>query len=107
MSEPESISIEVVYALPTQQKLIRLQVPAGTTALQAVILSRISEQFPGLEVQSADIGIFGQALGLKGGPGPAEYRVKSGDRVEIYRPLISDPKDVRRRLAERQKNAKQ
>ena len=54
---------------------------------------------PNLDLENAKMGIFGQALGTKGLKPPKEYEMQPGDRVEIYRPLISDPKEVRRRRA--------
>lgn len=103
MTDIEPISIEVAYALPEKQKLIEVLVDPGTTAYDAVIKSHISEYFPGVDMESAKMGIFGQALGTKGLAGPKEYVMKSGDRVEIYRPLIADPKEVRRKRAEKAK----
>ena len=93
------IEVEVVYGLPSRQVLLVLQVARGTTALEAVQRSGISVQFPGLDVTQCPMGIFGQAFGTKGLPPASEYILQAGDRVEIYRPLISDPKEVRRRRA--------
>ncbi len=95
----KTIHVEVAYALPDRQKLLMLQVPVGTTALQAVHLSNIGEEFPDLEVDAAPMGIFGQALGVRGMPTPDQYLLREGDRVEIYRPLIADPKEVRKQRA--------
>ena len=109
MAEPAStnpIAVEVVYALPHKQKLIALTVPSGTTALEAVRQSGITEHFPDLDIKSADMGIFGQTLGTKGTQAPALHTLKTGDRVEIYRPLLNDPKEVRRRRAAASKASK-
>ncbi len=99
MSDVQSIAIEVVYALPEQQKLIELLVQPGTTAYQAVEQSGIARFFPDLNIEEAPLGIFGQTLGTKGLPPARQYILNAGDRVEIYRPLKSDPKEARRRRA--------
>jgi len=101
MTEVELITVEVAYALPHRQKLISLQVPRGTTASEAVQQSGIIEHFPEIELENAKMGIFGQALGTKGLKPPKEYVLEPRDRVEIYRPLIVDPKEVRKRRAEK------
>ena len=97
------ITVEVAYALPDRQKIIELQVADGTTAIEAVKASGIVELFPDIDLASAKMGIFGQALGTKGLKPPAEYQLQPRDRVEIYRPLTADPKEVRRRRAEKAK----
>ncbi len=92
----ELIAVEVAYALPAEQKLIQLDVPPSTTARQAVRLSKIVDSFPEIDVDTATMGIFSQVLGSKDLPGPDEYVMNAHDRVEIYRPLLADPKEVRR-----------
>lgn len=101
MSEEELITVEVAYALPDRQQLTELRVPPGTTAFEAVQMSGIIEQFPEIDPETAKMGIFGQALGTKGLKPPKEHVLESRDRVEIYRPLIVDPKEVRKRRAEK------
>ena len=101
------ITVEVVYVLPDKQKLIKLDVAAGTTALQAVEQSGIVQSFPEIDLASCKMGIFSQVLGTKGLPGPDAYQLQNRDRVEIYRPLIADPKEVRRRRAEEAKLKKE
>jgi uncharacterized protein len=91
--------IEVAYALPHQQKILAVEVLPGTTAWQAVHHSGITQFFPDLDLTQAPLGIFGQALGTKGLAPAKEYLVQPGDRIEIYRPLLSDPKDARRKRA--------
>lgn len=103
MTDIEPITVEVAYALPHKQKLIELLVKPGTTALQAAVQSGITQYFPDLDLNKADMGIFGQNLGVKGLASPESYEMQAGDRVEIYRPLISDPKEVRKRKAAKQK----
>lgn len=97
--EAKTILVEVAYALPNEQKIIALDVPVGTTARQAVLMSGIVESFPEIDVEQASMGIFSQVLGTKGLPGPDEYQLQAKDRVEIYRPLVADPKEVRKKRA--------
>lgn len=99
MSDIETLAVEVVYALPHHQKLISLLVEPGTTAYQAAVRSGISGFFPDLDLENATLGIFGQALGTKGLASARQYVLQAGDRVEIYRPLTSDPKEARRKRA--------
>ena len=101
MSEQKNkIGIEVAYALPEKQKIVAMEVAYGTTARQAVEMSGIENLFPGEDIGQAPLGIFGQALGSKGAASAEAYVLKQGERVEIYRPLIADPKEVRRKRAE-------
>ena len=99
MSGIQDIEVEVAYALPHKQKIVALMVPAGTTALQAVERSGLAKEFPEIDYGNAKMGIFGQALGTKGLKKAAEHILQPGDRVEIYRPLIADPKEARRKRA--------
>jgi len=95
----ETIAVEVAYALPDKQKIITLQVSTGTTARQAVRTSNIVGEFPEIDVDAAILGIFSHTLGTKGMPPAEDYVLKPMDRVEIYRPLIADPKEVRKQRA--------
>jgi len=101
MADFDLIRVEVAYALPHQQKIIALLVEPGTTAWEAVERSGINRYFPDLDIATANMGIFGQSLGSKGLDSAAEYPLHDGDRVEIYRPLVSDPKEARRKRAEK------
>jgi putative ubiquitin-RnfH superfamily antitoxin RatB of RatAB toxin-antitoxin module len=103
MSDIEPITVEVAFALPDKQKIIEVLVEPGTSAYDAVVKSRIVEEFPEIDLEQAKMGIFGQTLGTKGLAGPKEQVLHEGDRVEIYRPLIADPKEVRRKRAEKAK----
>lgn len=94
------ITVEVAYALPEKQRIIRITVPMGTTMLEAAHLSRIVEHFPGLDIDSSSMGVFGKLV-----PAPAQRVLLDGERVEIYRPLIADPKEVRKLRAARAKEA--
>lgn len=95
------IVVEVVYALADKQKLLRLSVPAGTTVREAALRSGLDAHFPGLDLQTAPLGIFGKAVAK-----PDERVLEEGERVEIYRPLIADPKEVRKQRAARAAQAK-
>jgi len=95
----ETIVVEVAYALPDKQKIISLQVAPGTTARQAVRDSNIVAVFPEIDIDGVTLGIFSHTLGTKGMPPAEAYVLKAMDRVEIYRPLIVDPKEVRKQRA--------
>jgi len=96
MSDNEIIEIEVAYALPDKQKIYGLSVAAGITALEAVKCSNIGKDFEGVDLGSAKMGVFGQTIKK-----PTEHILQAGDRVEVYRPLIADPKAARRKRAEK------
>ena len=93
------IPVEVAYATPARQLIIPLRVPVGTTALEAVKLSGIVEEFPQIDLENDPMGIFSEILDGKSRPTPAEYELQIRDRVEIYRPLTIDPKAARRARA--------
>ncbi|MFT5140093.1 MAG: putative ubiquitin-RnfH superfamily antitoxin RatB of RatAB toxin-antitoxin module [Lysobacterales bacterium] len=97
--EPESICVEVVYALPEKQVLLALEVPIGTTLGEAIEFSGIKNEFPEMLVDPARLGIFSIKAGL-------DDVLHAGDRVEIYRPLIADPKEARRKRASEEKPAR-
>lgn len=100
MSDEQPLQVEVAYALPEKQAIIPLQVLPGTTALQAAQRSGIAERFPGLDLESARLGIFGKVVA-------ADQVLAEGDRVEIYRPLKADPKEVRKARAARVRERRQ
>ncbi len=104
MSEPEqeSIEVEVAYALPQEQMIIPVRVTPGSTALQVVRDSGILEHFPEIDLDGARLGIFSKVI-----PKPAEHVVQPGDRVEIYRPLLIDPKEARANRAKKAKAARE
>jgi putative ubiquitin-RnfH superfamily antitoxin RatB of RatAB toxin-antitoxin module len=93
----EKIGIEVVHARPEKQVLLALEVAAGTTVQEAIDHSGIRAEFADLVVDPERLGIFG----VKARP---HDKLREGDRVEIYRPLIADPKEARRKRSELQKN---
>ena len=95
-----SINIEVAYAMPESQVLLDITVPLGTTAVQAVEQSGVLQKFPEIDLATSKLGILARVLGTQGTPEPNMYELREGDRVEIYQPLILDPKEIRRRRAE-------
>jgi len=82
------IAVEVAYALPAQQIIISLCVPPTSTVQTAIELSGILTQFPEINLNHNKVGIFGQLVALS-------QTVQAGDRIEIYRPLLIDPKQAR------------
>ncbi|WP_439101815.1 RnfH family protein [Congregibacter sp.] len=97
MNDSSDVAVEVVYALPDRQSILKLSVPEGTTAIEAARQSGIEEQFDALTLgEDTRLGIFGHLV--------AQTQVlRAGDRVEIYRPLLADPKEVRKERAARAK----
>jgi putative ubiquitin-RnfH superfamily antitoxin RatB of RatAB toxin-antitoxin module len=89
----DKIDIEVVYALPDKQTLLKQQVAAGTTVLEAIRASGILEKHPQIDIATSKLGIFGKLV-------KPDMLLREKDRIEIYRPLIADPKEVRRKRAE-------
>jgi putative ubiquitin-RnfH superfamily antitoxin RatB of RatAB toxin-antitoxin module len=96
------ITVEVAYALPHEQKIVALQVEEGCTVYEAVIKSRIAEMFSQIDVENDPMGIFGKAV-----RDPKTTVLNAGDRVEIYRPLIADPKEARAKRAAKMKAQKE
>lgn len=87
-----TINVEVAYAEPDRQLILPVNVDVGTTVGGAIVQSGIMVEFPDLDIENSKVGIFGKAV-------TQETQLKEGDRVEIYRPLIADPKEVRRKRA--------
>lgn len=83
---------EVAYALPGRQLLLSIELRPGATVHDAIVLSNIADLMPDLHVNDADVGVWSKPCSL-------DTPLKDGDRVEIYRPLIMDPKDARRKRA--------
>lgn len=101
-SDQPMINIEVAYALPDKQRIIALQVAEGCTVFDAAEQSNIAAQFPDLDIENSKMGFFGKAISK-----PKQEVVKEGDRIEIYRPLLADPKLVRKERAARIKAEKE
>jgi uncharacterized protein len=92
MAQHPQIQIEVAYGNAVRQRVIGVQVPQGVSIRNAIERSRITEEFPELDLSRLSIGVFGVRCAL-------EDMVRDGDRIEIYAPLIYDPKELRRRRA--------
>lgn len=90
------ISIEVAFALPDKQIIIPIQVKVGTTVRVAIEQSGILKQCADINLSTMSVGIFSHKVAL-------DTMVNAGDRIEIYRPLLIDPKQARRKRAARQK----
>lgn len=89
------LEIEVVYGLPDKQMLKKLNVQNGCTAREAVYQSGLDEIFSELDLQTAPLGIFGKSV-------KDETLLRDKDRIEIYRPLLIDPKEARRKRVQNQ-----
>lgn len=92
MNSQSEITVEVAYALPHEQLIIPVMVKIGTTAENAILASGILKKFPEIDLTENKVGIFGKATKL-------DTVLRHLDRVEIYRPLIADPKEVRKQRA--------
>lgn len=88
----EVIHIEVAYALPERQEVVPLTLPAGSTLEQALKASGLLEKYPEIDLAKGKFGIYGKLAKL-------DTVLRERDRVEIYRPLIADPKEVRKQRA--------
>lgn len=84
--------VEIAYATPAEQVILRVDAPAAVTVQQAIELSGVLQRFPEIDLKVNKVGVFGKATTLDNVLGP-------GDRVEIYRPLIADPKEARKKRA--------
>lgn len=92
--------IEVVYISAERQVIKTLDVPEGTNAVEAIQLSGIRDEFPEIDLDTQKIGVYGRFV-------DKDSVLKAGDRVEIYRPLLIDPKEARRRRALKEKALKE
>jgi putative ubiquitin-RnfH superfamily antitoxin RatB of RatAB toxin-antitoxin module len=96
---PDDIQVEVIYALPEQQPLLKVRLAEGATVADAIRASGLLEVFPEIDLTKNKVGIFSKLV-------KPDEKVRDKDRVEIYRPLIADPKEVRRKRAEEGKVTK-
>jgi putative ubiquitin-RnfH superfamily antitoxin RatB of RatAB toxin-antitoxin module len=92
----EEIMVEVAYALPEEQVIISIKVPTKSEVKQAIEKSGIQKKFPSIDLSKNKVGIFGKKTTL-------DHPLKDRDRIEIYRPLILDPKEMRRKRAAKKK----
>jgi len=99
MNNDKKILVEVTYATPQKQLVIPVNVDNGITVKDAIELSGIKKEFPEINLETDPVGIFGKHTTL-------DHILREKDRVEIYRPLIADPKEIRRQRAEQGKKMK-
>lgn len=93
-----SLTIELIYALPDEQELITISIKDGATVEEAINASGILEKYPQIDLTATKVGIFSKATKLN-------EKLRDGDRIEIYRPLIADPKEMRRKKAQQKKES--
>jgi len=91
-ADSEFIEVEVIYAEPLRQVAVRLRLAPGSTLRHAIEASGMVRSFPEIDLANSKLGIYGKIV-------VAETVLSAGDRIEIYRPLLADPKDIRRRRA--------
>ena len=89
---PDEILVEVAYAMPEEQVIISIEVPKKINIKQAIEKSGIQKKFPEIDLSKNKVGIFGKQTTL-------DHLLSDRDRIEIYRPLILDPKEMRRKRA--------
>ena len=99
MVSDNKIKVEVAYARPDQQLILTIDVPAEATVEEVIKQSGILDKFPEIDLADSKVGIFGKLSKLNA-------TLREGDRIEIYRHLIADPKEVRRRRAAEGKKMK-
>jgi hypothetical protein len=99
MENGKKISVEVAYALPDGQLILPLKVDSGMTIEEIIHLSGILETYPDIDLTKNKVGVFGKLAKLSS-------TLRDEDRIEIYRPLIADPKEVRRQRAAEGKKMK-
>ena len=88
----EQISVEVVYALPEKQEVLTVRLTEGATVRQAIESSAILQKYPEIDLTKNKLGVFAKLT-------KPDAVLRDRDRVEIYRPLIADPKEVRKQRA--------
>lgn len=88
----EMINVEVCYALPVKQELVSVKLPTGSTLVQALESSGLLQKYPDIDLKKNKFGIFAKLS-------KPDAVLRDRDRVEIYRPLIADPKEVRKQRA--------
>ena len=92
LHDTNTFCIEVAYATPDKQLILVIEIHKSTSVREAIEQSGIIDEFPEIDIEIAKIGVFGKQV-------PDSYQLQEKDRIEIYRPLLADPKEVRRRLA--------
>ncbi len=92
VADPLTIAVEVVFGLADRQELVAFRIPAGSTAGEAVNQSGVAKKFPEQDLFECQLGIWGR-------PVDHDRQLQDGDRIEIYRSLLIDPREARRQLA--------
>jgi len=92
--DPAEITVQVACGWPERQQVINVTMPAGATAREAVLSAGLAAEFSDLDPATASLAIFGAQVA-------DGYQLRSGDRVDILRPLLRDPRDARREQAAR------
>lgn len=95
-SDEKLIHVEVVYALPSAQRVIKLAITPETQVQAIIEQSGVLEMYPEIDLKKNKVGVYSRNVKL-------EATVRDGDRIEIYRPLLADPKEIRRKRAEQAK----
>tara|TARA_B100001094_G_C18195886_1_gene810899 strand:+ start:2749 stop:3117 length:369 start_codon:yes stop_codon:yes gene_type:complete len=90
----DQFQVFVVYALPHEQRVFAVWVSEGTTALQAIEMSGVLDYYPQIDIHNTSIGIFSEIV-------PLDHIVSGKERIEIYRPLVADPKELRKKRAQK------
>jgi len=98
MANAAEIEVSVVYAKPLRQVVESIRLPAGSTVELAIRRSGLLEEFPEIELSANRVGVYGEAVSL-------DTVLEGGERVEIYRPLIADPREARRRRGRKKASA--
>ncbi|KLN62849.1 MULTISPECIES: RnfH family protein [Vibrio] len=96
--ESEMIHVEVVYALPQEQRVFTLVVNQSMTVEEIIVQSGVLELYPEIDLKKNKVGVFSRNVKL-------DTTINDKDRIEIYRPLLADPKEIRRKRAEQAKAA--
>lgn len=97
--DDRALKVEVAAGLPDRQLVIALRLPAGATVRDALAAAALPSRLPELDLRLDRVGVFGRRCG-------PDQPLADGDRVEVYRPLKADPREVRRKLAELERLAK-
>ena len=92
--DEKRVAVAVVYALPDRQSLVKVTVPQGSTVADAVVASGLLQRHPEISPESLNCAVYGRVV-------PTTQTVVEGDRIEILRPLVVDPKEQRRQIAAR------
>jgi len=98
-NNPTKLHVEVIFALPDEQIAIDVELPGEATVDDAIRESKIMEKYPEIDLEVNKTGIFGK-------PAKRDAALHQGDRVEIYRPLIADPKEMRKQRAKSSEKTK-